>query len=176
MAGMKEKFKALPRWQKIILYIFGFLVLMALIGPPSEKETTSKSSVDIVSDENATTGNIVQEEKVTKNETSKEALPEPQCISNLTLSNGYKINATKCFAVLAYLAEMQKQPVDGTWKIHAKRVDEFCEYPKTTNVSFDDEVEFAQTNVAAIFLSGDNKSAKELNDACMPLIKASYGN
>lgn len=176
MAGIKEKFKALPRWKKIVLYIFGFLALMAIFGPPAEKETSSKSSVNIVNHESAPSENIVKEEQVAKNEPPKESLPEPKCINNLTLSNGYKINATKCLAVMEYIAEMQKQPMDGTWKIHAKRVDKFCGYPKTANVSFDDEVGFAQTNVAGILLRKDNKSAKELSEACMTLIKASYGD
>ena len=169
MSGIKDKFKALPKWQKIVLYIFGFLVVMALIGPPPEKETTPKSSDNIASDEK------VQSDKVVKNESKEETIPDPNCINNLTLSNGYQINATKCFSVMAYLAEMNNESLDETWKIHAKRVDEFCGYPKKANVSFEEEVELAKTNVAGIFLSGDQKSAKELSDACMPLIKASEG-
>lgn len=164
MHGIKDKFKALPKWQKIVIYIFGFFVLMALIGPPSEKnlDNNIKESQKEMDDIDKELSARVEEDN------QQGSSPEFGCMDYTKLSDGYQINATKCLAIMKNATG--QGDMDSADKQFTKDVDNQCKYPKSAGVSQNDEISLAVTNFNGYVLAGDKEKVQEYGRRCKELM------
>jgi len=171
MAGMKEKFKALPRWKKIILYIFGFLVIMAIIGPPPEKSKEKNEEPKVVEEniDEANSGKwALQDQAPTQTES-----PKFDGFDYTTLSDGYKIGALKCLSIMTFAGG---EEMSADYKVLARDIDQYCGYSNSSDLTEDEQIQMARLNFNGYVINENKNKVQEYGRRCKELMGRATGN